>query len=78
MPLAKRKSGPPNDPWVGTYKLDVAQSKIGGPAPSEETVTVTSATKDSIKYTISGKDPQGNSYTMNYEGRVRRGIAANG
>lgn len=58
------------DPWAGTYKLDIAQSKIGGPAPQQETVTVTSATRNSIKYTISGKDPQGNSYTMNYEGKV--------
>jgi len=37
---------------------------------SEETVTVTSASKESIKYTIAGKDPQGNSYTMNYEGKA--------
>jgi hypothetical protein len=59
-----------NDPWAGTYKLAVAQSKIGGQAPQQETVTVTSATKNSIKYTISGKDAQGNSYTTNYEGRV--------
>lgn len=67
----KKQTGTrPKDPWAGTYKLDIAQSKIGGPAPQQETVTVTSATKNSIKYTISGKDPQGNSYTMNYEGRV--------
>jgi hypothetical protein len=58
------------DPWVGTYKLDVAQSKIGGQPPTEETVAVSSATKDSIKYTISGKDPKGESYTMNYDGKV--------
>ena len=56
--------------WVGTYKLDVAQSKISGNAPTEETVAVSSATKDSVKYTIQGKDAQGNSYTMNYEGKV--------
>lgn len=58
------------DPWAGTYKLDVAQSKISGQPPKEETVAVSSATKDSIKYTISGKDPAGESYTMNYDGKV--------
>jgi hypothetical protein len=62
-------TGPKNS-WVGTYKLDVAQSKIGGQPPQEETVAVSAATKDSVKYTIQGKDAQGNSYTMNYEGKV--------
>jgi hypothetical protein len=60
----------PKSPWVGTYKLDAAQSKIAGQPPQEETVAVNSASKDSIKYTISGKDPQGESYTMNYDGKV--------
>jgi hypothetical protein len=59
------------DPWAGTFKLDISKSKTSGTAaPQQEIVTVTSATKDSIKYTISGKDAQGNSYTMNYEGKV--------
>jgi hypothetical protein len=58
------------DHWPGTYKLDVAQSQISGQGPAEETVVVSSATKASIKYTIQGKDAQGNSYTMNFEGKV--------
>ena len=30
----KKKAGAASaDPWAGTYKLDAAQSKIGGPAP---------------------------------------------
>src|SRR5258707_8687997 len=73
----KKQAGTdPTDPknpmnhWVGTYKLDVAQSKMSGQAPQEETVAVSSASKDSVKYTIQGKDAQGNSYTMNYEGKV--------
>jgi hypothetical protein len=67
----KKQAGTaPKDPWVGTYKLDIAQSKISGQPPQEETVAVSSATKDSVKYTIQGKDSQGNSYTMNYEGKV--------
>jgi hypothetical protein len=57
------------DPWIGNYKLDVAQSKIAGQPPREETVALSAANKGSIKYTISGKDPQGESYTMNYEGK---------
>jgi hypothetical protein len=60
----------PANPWIGTYKLDPAQSKISGQPPQEETVAVSAATKDSIKYTISGKDPTGESYTMNYDGKV--------
>jgi hypothetical protein len=68
--FSQKKKQTGSDPWVGTYKLDVAQSKIGGPPPTEETVTVSSATKDSVKYTIQGKDAQGNSYTINYEGKV--------
>jgi hypothetical protein len=36
--------------WTGTYKLDVAQSKIGGQAPVEETVAVGAASNDSVKY----------------------------
>jgi hypothetical protein len=66
----KRTGNDSKDPWVGTYKLDVAQSKISGQPPAQETVVVTSASKDSVKYTIQGKDAQGNSYTMNYEGKV--------
>ena len=56
--------------WVGTYKLDVAQSRISGPPPAEETVVVSSASKDSVKYAIQGKDAQGNSYAINFDGKV--------
>ncbi len=66
----KKQTAGPTDHWTGTYKLDVAQSKISGQPPQEETVAVTAASKDSVKYTIQGKDAQGNSYTMNYEGKV--------
>jgi hypothetical protein len=67
--FVQRKKQAGKDPWVGNYKLDVAQSKVAGQAPKEETVAVSAANKDSIKYTISGKDPQGESYTMNYDGK---------
>ncbi len=68
--FSQKKKQAGADPWVGTYKLDVGQSKISGQPPQQETVTVTSATRDFVKYTISGKDSQGNSYTMNFEGKV--------
>jgi len=68
--FAQKKNQAGKDPWVGTYKLDLAQSKIAGQPPAEETVAVSAANKDSIKYTIQGKDAQGNSFTLNYEGKV--------
>ena len=57
------------NPWVGNFKLDVAQSKIPGQPPQQETVAVSAADKNAVKYTIQGKDAQGNSYTVNYEGK---------
>jgi hypothetical protein len=60
----------PANIWVGNYKLDIAQSKMPGQPPKQETVAVSAASKASIKYTIQGKDAQGNSYTMNFEGKV--------
>jgi hypothetical protein len=60
----------PANIWVGNYKLDIAQSKMAGQPPQQETVAVSAASKQSIKYTIQGKDAQGNSYTMNFEGKV--------
>jgi hypothetical protein len=65
-----QKNNQATNHWTGTYKLDPAQSKISGQPPAQETVVVTSASKDSVKYTIQGKDAQGNSYTMNYDGKV--------
>jgi hypothetical protein len=62
------------NPWIGNFKLDIAQSKIAGQRPQEETVAVSAASKTSVKYTIQGKDAQGNSYTMNYAGNL--GVAA--
>ena len=58
------------DPWAGAWKLDTAKSKFQGPAPKEETVTVDSISKDSIKYTIKGTDGEGKPYTVTYDGKV--------
>jgi hypothetical protein len=64
----KKQSG--TDPWAGTYKLDTARSKFSGPAPKEETVTVDAASKDSVKYTITGTDSDNKPYTISYDGKV--------
>jgi hypothetical protein len=58
------------DPWAGNWKLDTAKSKIQSPAPKEETVTVDTINKDSIKYTIKGTDAEGKAYTVSYDGKV--------
>lgn len=59
------------DPWTGTFKLDQAKSKFnGGPMPQQETISVAAARKDSIQYTVSGKDINGNSYTIDYKGKA--------
>jgi hypothetical protein len=65
---AKKQTG--GDPWKGTFKLDTSQSKFISNAPKDELVTVDSATKDSVKYTIKGTDAQGNPYTLSFEGKV--------
>jgi hypothetical protein len=59
-----------NDAWVGVYKLDLEKSKFSGPTPQEETISVAAARKDSIQYTIAGKNVNGNSYTIDYKGKA--------
>ena len=58
------------DPWAGSFKLDQSKSRFSGASPREETVTVASATKDSIKYTIAGTDANGNAYSVSYDGKA--------
>ena len=65
----KKADANPANPWIGNFKLDVAQSKMAGQPAREETVAVSAADKDAVKYTIQGKDAEGNSYTVNYEGK---------
>jgi hypothetical protein len=59
----------PANPWIGNFKLGVAQSKLAGQPPQQEIVAVSAADKNAVKYTIQGKDAQGNSYTLNYDGK---------
>lgn len=65
----KQAGANPANPWIGNFKLDLAQSKTAGQAPQQELVAVSAADKNAVKYTIQGKDAQGNSYTVNYEGK---------
>ena len=68
--FSQAKTKVAKDPWAGTYKLDLSKSKFSGPAPREEVINVASARRNSVKYTIAGKDVNGDSYTVNYEGKV--------
>lgn len=65
-----QKKAAVNDPWAGTFKLDPGKSKFSGPSPQEETISVAAARKDSIQYTVAGKDANGNSYTIDYKGKA--------
>ena len=58
------------DPWAGNWKLDTAKSKIHGPAPKEEILTLDAVSKDSIKYTFKGTDAEGKAYTESFDGKV--------
>src|SRR5262245_59066701 len=64
---AKKQAG--GDPWAGNWKLDTAKSKLHPPAPKEESATVDSVSKDSIKYTIKGTNAEGKPYTVTYDGK---------
>jgi hypothetical protein len=64
---AKKTTGA--DPWAGTWKMDIAKSKLHPPAPKEESVTVDSVTKESIKYTVKGTDAEGKAYTVTFDGK---------
>jgi len=52
------------DPYAGTWKLNVAQSKYQpGPAPQSETVTITPGEESVVK----GVDAQGNPYSWSFK-----------
>ena len=70
LAFTQAKKAPAADPWVGEWKLDTAKSKFHGPAPKEETLTVDSATKDSVKYSTKGTAADGSAYTEAYDGKA--------
>jgi hypothetical protein len=50
----------PADPWVGTWKTDLAKSKFSpGPAPTVAGTVTIERSGTSMKTTIDGADPQG-------------------
>jgi len=67
--VSQKKAAAGGDPWAGTFKMDLSKSKFTGPAPKEETATVASANKDSIKYSIAGTDSKGNPYSITFDGK---------
>jgi len=69
LAFAQAKKGPAADPWVGDWKLDVAQSKFHNPAPKEETLTVDAASKSAVKYSTKGTAADGSAYTEAYDGK---------
>ncbi len=61
-----------SDPWAGTWKLDVAKSKLHGPAPKEETVKSQGAgpTGNDVIYSISGIGADGKPFSQSYQGKA--------
>jgi hypothetical protein len=56
--------------WVGTWKLDTAQSKLQQ-APKQETLQVVDAgSKDNIKWSIDGTAADGSTYHETFEGQA--------
>jgi hypothetical protein len=66
---ADKASSASHDPWVGTWKLNPAKSKLMGPAAGEVTIKIDSADANSVKYTVTESDASGNSHTESYDGK---------
>lgn len=66
---ADKASPAGHDPWVGTWKLNPAKSKLMGAAPGEVTIKIDSADANSVKYTVTEKDASGNEHTESYDGK---------
>jgi hypothetical protein len=61
------------DPFVGTWKLNAAKSKLAGPPPKSETVTIT-AQANSFKWVIETVDKEGKTtnavWSGTYDGKA--------
>jgi hypothetical protein len=55
--------------WVGTWKLDTAQSKLQQ-APQQETLQVDAGTKDNIKWSLNGTAADGTTYSESFDGKA--------
>lgn len=70
-PLALAQKKPATaDPWAGTWKLDVAKTKLHGPAPKEETITSSGSAVGVVKYSISGTAADGTAINESYDGKA--------
>jgi len=58
------------DPWAGTWKMDLAKTKLHNPAPKEETVTSSGSAGDTVKYSISGTAADGTPINESYDGKA--------
>jgi hypothetical protein len=69
-PLALAQKKPATaDPWEGTWKMDLAKTKLHGPAPKEETITSSGSAGGVVKYSISGTAADGKPIDESYDGK---------
>ena len=68
LALAQKKPAT-SDPWAGTWKLDLAKTKLHGPAPKEETITSSGSADGVVKYSISGTAADGKPIDESYDGK---------
>ena len=55
--------------WLGTWKLDTAQSRLQHP-PQQESLQVDGGTKDNIKWSLNGTAADGTTYSESFEGKA--------
>lgn len=61
------KKAKTSNPWIGTWKLDVSQSKFPeGQTPKSETLHITAAGKNGTAYTFRGVDAKGKPINERY------------
>jgi hypothetical protein len=56
------------DPWLGTWKMDLSQSKLHGPVPKAETLVIQAVSASRIQYSIKSFGQNGQ-YTLTYDGK---------
>jgi hypothetical protein len=61
------------NPWVGTWKLDKAASRLTE-VPQQEEMQIDAADQRSVKYTIRGTGDDGKQYSESYDGKPDGGF----
>jgi hypothetical protein len=70
-PLALAQKKPATaDPWAGTWKMDLAKTKLHGPAPKEETIVSSGSAGGVVKYSIAGTAADGTPINESYDGKA--------